>query len=152
MPALEETETRFIYNKDNILNSTAEALVNPVNCIGVMGAGLAKQFKDKFPKNFIAYKQACKDGNVSIGKCFIYKEDKYIINFPTKDDWKNPSTYEYIKEGLESLAQLITTNGITSIAIPKIGCGLGGLSWDEVHSQIISTLGIIPCLTVYIYE
>lgn len=128
--------------QNNLFNTEAEAIINTVNCVGVMGKGLALEFKKQYFGNYIAYKRACDAGQVKIGKMFVYKTEsffdpKYIINFPTKDHWKNPSKMEYIREGLDDLIEVIKTNNIKSIAIPPLGCGLGGLNWDEVKEMII---------------
>ena len=124
-------------NNGNIFNSNCEFLINPVNCVGVMGKGLALQFKNIFPNNFLKYRQHCLEGNLSIGKLLITTENnKKIINFPTKENWKNPSKLEYIILGLEKLEIAIERFNIKSIAFPKIGSGLGGLDWSLVLEEI----------------
>lgn len=124
-------------NNGNIFNSDCEFLINPVNCVGVMGKGLALQFKNIFPNNFLKYKQHCLEGNLSVGKLLITSENnKKIINFPTKEHWKNPSKLEYIILGLEKIEIAINRFNIQSIAFPKIGAGLGRLEWDLVHEEI----------------
>jgi O-acetyl-ADP-ribose deacetylase (regulator of RNase III) len=123
--------------KGDLFNSGAEALVNAVNTVGVMGGGIALAFKTKFPKNFTAYSDACKRKEVVTGKMFVTKKDSvFIINFPTKDHWRDPSKIEWINSGLEDLVKVVTDNKIKSIAIPALGCGLGGLDWDEVKPKI----------------
>ena len=137
------------YLKGNLLDTEAQALVNPVNCVGVMGAGLAKQFRLRYPKNFIEYQNYCQNGSLKPGGLFIYKEDgKVIINFATKNHWKNNSEYEYIENGLLNLAKELKENPI-SVAIPKLGCGLGGLDWQCV--QTLSAWQKLECFEVYIY-
>lgn len=133
----------IIINKGDIFDQNTQAIVNPVNCVGVMGKGLAKQFKEKYPENFHAYKTMCDKGKVQIGQMFVlhnavlrYK-DPIIINFPTKDHWRNDSKMEYIDSGLESLRLMVGLMNITSIAIPALGCGLGGLDWNEVKLKIV---------------
>ena len=130
----------------DIFEEDVEALVNPVNCVGVMGAGLALAFKKKYPDNFYAYRKMCPDTMVP-GNLFLYRESddsnpKYIINFPTKDHWSDPSRLEYITSGLKSLRNVVKTRNLLSIAMPALGCGLGGLEWDTVRELIIATMNI----------
>lgn len=125
----------------NIFNEEVEAIINPCNIIGVSGAGLSKDFKNRFPRNEELYKHACKDKTIDIGKCLITKEDDlFIVNFPTKLHYKNPSKLEYIEKGLISLVSIIDENNIKSIAIPKLGCGLGKLNWKDVKPLILKYL------------
>ena len=127
---------KYISN-GNIFDSSCEFLINPVNCVGVMGKGLALQFKNIFPNNFLNYRQHCLESNLSIGKLLITSENnRKIINFPTKEHWKNPSKLEYIILGLEKLEIAINRFNIKSIAFPKIGSGLGGLDWNLVLEEI----------------
>jgi len=137
------------YRTGNILKANVQALVNPVNCVGVMGAGLASQFKAAFPKNFYTYAKACKQGQVQLGKMFIYRNQtehpQYIINFPTKNHWLNKSRFQDIVAGLEALKLVLQEYYISSVAIPALGCGLGGLEWSEVKPvthQILESLDI----------
>lgn len=120
----------------DIFESPSEALVNPVNCKGVMGAGLALQFKRTYPRNFRAYSDACKSGMVKPGKMLVYgmneKHVRYIINFPTKNHWKDASRLQDIESGMKDLIEVIRKFNIKSISIPMLGCGLGGLSQEEV--------------------
>lgn len=121
----------------NIFNSDCQYLVNPVNTVGVMGKGLALDFKNKFPDNFKKYRKYCKSGEFTVGKLLIISENnKKIVNFPTKLHWKNKSEINYILEGLEKLKTAIEKYNIKSIAMPKLGCGLGGLDWNIVYSEI----------------
>lgn len=125
----------------NILDSDADALVNPVNCDGIMGRGLALGFKKKYPDNFEAYRTACNAFEVYPGRVFVFElntltNPQYIINFPTKINWWKPSQMEWIEEGLIDLARVIQTLGIQSVAIPALGCGLGGLKWPAVKTRI----------------
>jgi len=141
----------------NIFDSNADAIVNAVNCVGVMGKGLALQFKKRFPNNFKIYKESCTNQNLRPGNVLIYDQGelgkpRFIINFPTKDHWKQPSEIGYIDSGLESLADATRKHNISSIAIPALGCGLGGLKWGDVRPRIVDALSPIMDLTVYIYD
>ena len=127
---------KLIENGD-IFNSSCEYLVNPVNTVGVMGKGLALQFKEKFPENFNKYKKYCQSGDFVVGKLLIISENnKKIINFPTKIHWKDNSKMKFIEDGLEKLKIAIEKRNIKSVAMPKIGCGLGGLDWNTVFREI----------------
>lgn len=142
------------YTAGNLLESKQEALVNTVNLEGYMGKGIAYQFKKRFPENNKAYIEACKNNNIGIGKVFSFKEDgKIIINFPTKDRWREKTKISYIEEGLESLKRLITDRGISSVAIPPLGCGNGGLEWSEVKPLIEERLKELKNVAdILIYE
>lgn len=119
--------------QDNIFNLKADILINPVNCVGVMGKGLALEFKNKYPKMFNDYKKICDNKKLSPGKLHIWKNNNIIIiNFPTKEHWKDKSTYRYIEYGLIKLKDFLQKNENKTVAIPKLGCGLGGLSWVVV--------------------
>lgn len=123
--------------KDNIFESRAEALVNPVNTRGVMGAGLALQYKNRYPDMYIKYKEACDNNDVKIGKMnVVFDSGRRIINFPTKDDWRDSSKIEYVENGLKDLIELVKQEQIKSIAIPPLGTGLGGLEQSEVFPLI----------------
>ena len=140
----------------NIFLSPAQALVNPVNCVGVMGKGLAAQFRDHFVENHIQYKLACKNGELRVGIPYLHDEGRfakprYIINFPTKKHWKNQSQLEDIDRGLISLAGIVTLMKIKSIAIPALGCGLGGLDWKDVKTLIERYMSDLEA-TIYVYE
>lgn len=140
------------YENGDLLKSHAIALVNAVNCQGVMGKGIAYQFKEAFPKNYDIYRDACKNGDFKIGSILIVEEQKkLIVNFPSKDNWKKKSQYEYIAIGLEKLREEITKRNIKSIAIPPLGCGNGGLEWGVVESMIIKTLGKLECVDVILF-
>lgn len=146
------------YKTGNIFNSGVNALVNPVNCVGVSGKGLALQFKKNFPKNFLAYKQACDKNEVKVGDIFLYMDAQsilsifYIFNFPTKLHWANPSKLEYIDQGLQSLNTYIRALKIKSIAIPALGCGLGGLNWNDVKELIDKNLSDLNDVEILVYE
>lgn len=138
----------------NVLESNAECLVNTVNCEGYMGKGIAYQFKIKFPRNNDDYIKACKDGTLRVGKLHYFKEDgKTIVNFPTKDKWREKSKINYIKEGMKELVHLIESLKIESIAIPPLGCGNGGLNWSDVKPIILDDLQTLAkTVEIYIYE
>jgi O-acetyl-ADP-ribose deacetylase (regulator of RNase III) len=141
----------------DILKADVEALVNTVNCVGVMGRGIALQFRKAFPENFKVYKKACENGEVKPGKMFVYDLNKisnphFIINFPTKRHWRNKSRLEDIELGLQDLIKVIQQQKIHSIAIPPLGCGLGGLNWSDVHSLITEAFKILPDVTVLLFE
>ncbi len=143
--------------KGNLLKADVEALVNTVNCVGVMGKGIALQFKQAYPENFKAYEKACRAGEVRPGKMFIVptnimQNPKFIVNFPTKRHWKGNSKIEDIKSGLTALIQDVQDLGITSIAIPPLGCGLGGLRWSEVKPLIEEAFSSVPSVKVLMYE
>jgi O-acetyl-ADP-ribose deacetylase (regulator of RNase III)/uncharacterized protein YwgA len=144
-------------NKGNLLNENVDALVNTVNCVGVMGKGIALQFKQTYPGNFKEYEKACRRHEVSTGKIFVYPTGallgvKYIINFPTKKHWKEKSEIGYIRNGLDNLIEVIKDYSIHSIAIPPLGCGNGGLNWRDVRPLIVAKLSQLPDIQVIIYE
>ncbi|HAU1200843.1 TPA: macro domain-containing protein [Legionella pneumophila] len=144
------------YATGNLLEANAEALVNTVNTVGVMGKGIALQFKQAWPENFKSYAKACKAGEVVPGKMFIYElkettSPHFIINFPTKRHWKQKSHIQDIKIGLETLIDEIKQRGIQSIALPPLGCGNGGLSWSEVRPLIEQAFATIPEVQVLLY-
>jgi O-acetyl-ADP-ribose deacetylase (regulator of RNase III) len=145
------------YQTGNLLDSKAEALVNTVNTIGVMGKGIALQFKNMFPNNYKLYLNACKNNEVAVGKLLVIEDEslltgkKIIINFPTKTTWRLPSEYKYIEEGLEELVKLIKNENIQSIAIPPLGSGNGGLDWNKVKEIIEKYLVNVDC-NIQIYE
>ncbi len=139
----------------NIFDSECDAIVNTINCVGVMGGGLAKQFRSKYPDMNAAYQAACARGQVEIGRMWSWYDDasgRWIINFPTKDDWRDPSCTRYVIEGMADLVDVITDLGLRSIAIPPLGCGLGGLKWDEVEPLILVALDHVKGVQVNIYE
>ena len=137
----------------NIMDSEAQCIVNTVNCEGVMGKGLAYSFKKAYERNFNEYEKACKDGRLKIGEILPYEEEgKIIINFPTKNKWREKSRIEYIVTGLDKLAEYIVEKGIKSIAIPPLGCGNGGLEWSKVKGIIEDKLGSIEGCVITLYE
>lgn len=145
------------YKTGNLLDSEVEALVNTVNTVGVMGKGIALQFKHRFPNNFKLYVNACENKEVRVGKLLVTEEEvllsgkKIIINFPTKTNWRLPSEYEYIESGLTELVKVIKEKNIKSIAIPPLGSGNGGLDWNKVKPILEHYLSHLDC-KVFIYE
>ncbi len=145
------------FKTGNILKDKSDAIVNTVNCVGVMGKGLALQFKKAYPDNFKKYKSACNKGLINPGEMFITQNSdlistQWVINFPTKKHWKGNSKIDYISEGLEDLVEKIEELGIKSIAIPPLGAGLGGLDWNIVKNRIIETFKSIDNVAVTVYE
>lgn len=142
----------------DILKSEAEALVNTVNCVGVMGRGIALQFKDAYPENFRVYAAACKRNEVQPGRMLVFETGqltppRYIINFPTKRHWRGRSRIEDIEAGLRALAEVIQARGIRSIALPPLGSGLGGLDWKrQVRPRIEAALRSLEDVRVLVYE
>ena len=141
----------------NILKDDAEALVNTVNCVGVMGKGIALQFKKAFPGNFKAYAAACRREEVTPGRMFVFEtgrmfNPRYIINFPTKRHWRGKSRYEDIESGLRALVRVVRHRQIRSIAVPPLGSGLGGLQWGRVKSMIEEAFEDMPDVRVKLYE
>lgn len=141
----------------DILKADAEALVNTVNCVGIMGRGIALQFRKAFPENFKAYEAACKSHQVQPGKMFIYDlnclyNPRFIINFPTKRHWKHKSSIDDIKSGLVDLIDAVQQYQIRSIGIPPLGCGLGGLNWSEVRPLIMEAFQCLPEVAVLLFE
>jgi len=144
------------YKSANLLESEAEALVNTVNTVGVMGKGIALQFKNQFPHNFKIYAKACKEKTFGIGQMLVTEENsllhgkKIIINFPTKTDWRKPSEYSYIEKGLTALVEVIKAKNIKSIAIPPLGAGNGGLEWSQVNALMVQYLADLDCdISIY---
>jgi O-acetyl-ADP-ribose deacetylase (regulator of RNase III) len=145
------------YITGNILESNAQAIVNTVNTDGIMGKGIALQFKNSFPNNYKAYTEACKKGTIDVGKLFVFKDsnlnigEKTIINFPTKKSWRKPSEYDFIEKGLDDLIDIINKNSLHSIAIPPLGAGNGGLEWEKVKKIIEQKLRDLKT-DVFVYE
>ncbi len=145
------------YRTGDILTADVEALVNTVNCVGIMGRGIALQFKNAFPGNFKAYVAACEVGEVQPGRMFVYDRGtvtnpRYIVNFPTKRHWRGKSRMEDIESGLAALASEIRDRKIRSIAIPPLGSGLGGLDWGDVRPRIIEALRGIDDVEILLFE
>lgn len=145
------------FTKGDLFTQHAEAIVNTVNCVGVMGRGVALQFKKRYPDNFREYENACKRQEVVPGKMFVnftgsLVNPKYIINFPTKRHWKGKSKIEDIKNGLDDLIKVIRTYDIKSIALPPLGSGLGGLDWQHVKALIASKLEELVEVDIIVFE
>src|SRR5271166_5039653 len=138
----------------DLLKTPADALVNTVNTVGVMGKGIALQFKLAFPDNYAAYEAACKRGDVQIGEMFVFRREKnprFIINFPTKRHWKRKSKIEDIESGLKALIQVVKKEHIKSIAVPPLGCGNGGLDWEQVRPLIEGAFLELPDVQVQLF-
>lgn len=145
------------FTKGNILLAEAEAIVNTVNTVGIMGKGIALQFKEFYPDNYNAYRSASDKELITIGKMFVTEthrlgNPKYIINFPTKKHWKEKSRYEYVTTGLDDLIRVIRDFKIKSIAIPPLGCGNGGLDWIKVKKILLEKLQAMDSIDVHVFE
>jgi O-acetyl-ADP-ribose deacetylase (regulator of RNase III) len=145
------------YRTGDLLRADAQALVNTVNCVGIMGRGIALQFKNTYPDNFKAYQSACARGEVQPGRMFVFEtgeltNPRYIINFPTKRHWRGKSRMEDIDAGLSALAGEIRSRRIRSIAIPALGSGLGGLDWRIVRPRIDAVLRAFEDVRVVVFE
>jgi O-acetyl-ADP-ribose deacetylase (regulator of RNase III)/uncharacterized protein YwgA len=150
----------IIFKTGDLFLDKSEALVNTVNCVGVMGKGVALEFKRRWPENYKAYKKTCDDKKLRPGQMLIFElgslleksEPKFIINFPTKDHWRAKSKLEYISEGLEALVSDIKKYKIKSLALPPLGCGNGGLDWNTVRQMMMERLSELGDVNVFIYE
>jgi O-acetyl-ADP-ribose deacetylase (regulator of RNase III) len=147
----------YIPAQGDLLEAGAEALVNPVNTAGVMGKGLALQFRETYPDNYRAYRQACDDGKVQPGRMFVYTYTahtpiRYIINFPTKRHWRHPSRMEDIESGLAALVTDVLLLSVRSVAVPPLGCGLGGLPWAEVRQRMLLHFSQTPDVEWFVFE
>ena len=143
--------------KGNLLEAPVEALVNTVNTVGVMGKGIALMFKQRFPDNYRAYAAACQAGEVRVGEMFVTSAVErgrtiWIINFPTKKDWRHPSQLEWVHSGLVALTNVIQEKRIRSIAIPPLGCGNGGLDWNVVRPMIETALSDLRDVEIFLFE
>lgn len=146
-----------IKHGDLLRDDGVDAIVNTVNCVGVMGKGIALQFKNKWPANFAAYKAACDLGQVQPGRMFVFDsgglvKPHYIINFPTKKDWRGKSKIEYIRDGLVDLIAQVRRLNIRSIAIPPLGCGNGGLNWTDVRPLIEAAFSQLPDVVAHLFS
>jgi len=141
----------------NLLQSNAYALVNTVNTVGVMGKGIALQFKNEFPHNYTIYRNACLKHELKVGSLLTVKDtslllgERLIINFPTKTHWRLPSEFSYIEQGLNALVLFITNEKIATIALPALGCGNGGLDWPTVKQMICLHLEPLDAV-IEVYE
>jgi len=141
----------------DILHADAEALVNTVNCVGIMGRGVALQFRKAFPDNYKFYKRVCEHHELRPGRMLVYEtgrltNPRYVINFPTKRHWKGKSRIEDIDAGLTALIDEVRHRRIRSIAIPPLGSGLGGLRWNDVRPRIMAAFDQVPNVRVMLYE
>ena len=140
------------YHRTSILTSQAQTVVNTVNTVGVMGKGLASAFKARYPDMFKAYRKLCKEQRLDIGQLWLWKgSDQWVLNFPTKKQWRKPSKLSYIEAGLQKLADQYEQRGIREIAFPRLGCGNGGLNWDDVRPLMERYLRSLP-IPVYIHD
>lgn len=140
----------------NLLVADAEALVNTVNTVGIMGKGIALQFKRAYPANYRAYRAACSVGQVQLGRMFVFDTGvlgprRYVINFPTKQHWRSRSRLSDIRSGLDALVDDVMARGITSVAVPALGCGNGGLAWDDVRPLIERASERMPGVRVVVF-
>lgn len=145
------------YTQGNLLEAPAEALVNTVNEVGVMGKGIALMFRETFPANTRVYEEAAKAGQVRVGRMLVTENHalvgpKWIINFPTKKHWRQPSKLEWVRDGLQDLERVLREHGIRSVALPPLGCGNGGLEWSVVRQEIEGALADLGDVDVVIYE
>lgn len=145
------------YTRGNLIEADVEALVNTVNTVGVMGKGIALMFKEAFPDNFAAYEAACKRQEVVTGRMFVTEREallgpRWIINFPTKQHWRARTRMAWIESGLEDLKRVIGDQGIGSVALPPLGCGNGGLDWEDVRPRIEAALGGLQNVRVLVFE
>lgn len=145
------------FTTGDLLQAETDALVNTVNCVGVMGRGIALQFKRAFPANFDAYAAACERGEVQPGRVLVHETGqltppRFIVNFPTKRHWRAASRLDDIRAGLAALVEVIGAHGIRSIALPPLGCGLGGLDWRAVRPLIEAAMAALPAVEVVVFE
>ncbi len=144
------------FTRGDLFASGCEALVNPVNCVGAMGRGLALQFRHRFPANYGAYRDACARREVRPGRCLVFDAGagpaRFVVNFPTKRHWRDRSRIEDIAAGLDDLAGILRRRAIGSVAIPPLGCGLGGLPWPEVRSLLVDCLAPCADVSIVIFE
>jgi O-acetyl-ADP-ribose deacetylase (regulator of RNase III) len=144
------------YRSGNLLDASAEALVNTVNEVGVMGKGIALMFKERFPESSRAYMEAGKAGQVRVGRMFVTPTNelfpKWVIHFPTKKHWRHPAKVQWVQDGLKDLVKVIREYRIASIALPPLGCGNGGLNWSDVRSLIEEALEDLQDVDVIVYE
>lgn len=139
----------------NMFDIDADILVNTVNCVGVMGCGVALEFKKRYPAMFREYRRVCQVRKIEPGVLWYYRmpDNKLVVNFPTKDDWRKPSQYPYITKGLSQLRRLLLDCDLgTSVAIPALGCGHGGLDWNIVLDLIKEYLNNLDSIEIYVFQ
>jgi O-acetyl-ADP-ribose deacetylase (regulator of RNase III) len=142
----------LMYLRTSILESSAQTVVNTVNTVGVMGKGLAAEFKRRYPTMFKEYRTLCMDGRLEVGKLWLWRgEPQWVLNFPTKKHWRNPSRLSYIDAGLQKFVSAYEQQGITEISFPRLGCGNGGLDWANVRPLMESYLSRLT-IPVYIHD
>ncbi|MFI9639408.1 macro domain-containing protein [Micromonospora sp. NPDC051925] len=146
----------IVLSDGDLLTADAEALVNAVNTVGVMGKGIALQFKHAHPANYAAYRAACAANDVQLGRMFVFDSGRpgrhrFVINFPTKGHWRAGSKLSDIQSGLADLAQVIRERQIRSVALPALGCGNGGLSWSVVQPMIAQAFAELPDMRVLVF-
>jgi O-acetyl-ADP-ribose deacetylase (regulator of RNase III) len=146
----------IITSHGNLLTADVDALVNAVNTVGVMGKGIALQFRHAYPANYATYRAACMAGEVKLGEMFVFDSGRlgprhYVINFPTKAHWRDQSRLADVQAGLEDLVRVIQDREITSVAVPGLGCGNGGLDWDDVRPAIEQAFARVPDVRVLLF-
>ena len=142
----------LIYRRTSILELSAQTVVNTVNCVGVMGKGLAHVYKEREPKMFAAYRRLCDQKLLEPGKLWLWRgSENWVLNFPTKIHWRNPSKLEWIEAGLKKFVEAYEAQGIREISFPRLGCGNGGLDWDDVRPLMERHLSPLP-IPVYIHD
>lgn len=144
------------YHQGDLLAADVDALANAVNTVGVMGKGIALAFKNRFPANFQAYAAACHRGEVVTGRMFVTETQalvgpRWIVNFPTKQHWRDPSRLEWVRSGLQDLRRFLLAEAVPSVAMPALGAGLGGLSWPTVRAEMEAALADLPA-DIRVYE
>ncbi|MFE5334998.1 macro domain-containing protein [Isoptericola sp. NPDC056573] len=140
----------------DLLAADVDALVNAVNTVGVMGKGLALQFRRVYPAMFDDYREACRSGEVRVGRMHVWETGadsgpRFVVSFPTKEHWRSASRLAFVDDGLVDLAAVIRRHGIRSVAVPALGAGLGGLDWGVVRPRIVAVLGELDGVDVRLY-
>lgn len=151
-PARVINHKMLIYHRTSIFDSQAQTVVNTVNCVGVMGKGIAARFKADYPEMFEAYRGICAKKLLEPGKLWLWKApDRWVLNFPTKRHWRHPSKLEWIEAGLKKFVSEHEKRGITEISFPRLGCGNGGLDWDDVRPLMEKHLSPLR-ITIYVHD
>jgi O-acetyl-ADP-ribose deacetylase (regulator of RNase III)/uncharacterized protein YwgA len=148
------------FKTGDLFAQSSEALVNTVNCVGVMGKGVALEFKKRWPSNYVDYKRLCDRKQLRPGRVYVHEVGdmfgshgpRFIINFPTKDHWRSKSKLEFVEAGLDALSEALQKYKISSVALPPLGCGNGGLSWEDVKPLIVQRLGCLPAVDITVLE